>query len=119
VLREAEMPWSLRDRHEPYLILGGLLIGAALFISAYASLRSPLVSVFTVLFLVSGALFSEAFFADKPLLYVLGSIILAITVGGCVLAPDIFIVPSALCAIAGPMLVAKGLRVLGSKRVMP
>ena len=117
--REAEMPGGLRDRHEPYLILGGLLIGTALFLSAYASFRNPLVSAFTVLFLVSGALFSEAFFADRPLLYVLSSIILAITVGGCVLAPDIFIIPSALCAIAGPMFVAKGLKVLSSEHIRP
>jgi len=110
---------GLPDKYEPYLIIGGLLIGTALFISAYASLRSPLVSVFTILFLLSGALFSEAFFADKPLLYVISSTILAITIGGCVLAPDILIIPSAICAMVGPMFVAKGLRMLSSGRLRP
>jgi len=97
---------------ETFLVAGGLLIGAGLFLGGYASLANPFTSILTVLFLLSGVLFSEAMFADKPALYVLASALLAITAGCCFVVGDLLALPAGACCLSGPILVAKGLRAL-------
>ena len=108
-----------RGGYVPYLIAGGLLIGAALFLGGYASIENSWVSIFTALFLICGALFSEAAFSDRPLFYVAASILLAITVGGCLLSFHPLVIPAAACSLAGPLLVAKGLRTWRLEHIRP
>jgi len=99
------------EEYEPsLLVMGGLLIGIGLFLGGYASLSNPIASVFTIAFLLSGVLFSEAISSDKPILYVLSSTILAITVGCCLLAMDVKALLAGAFCVSGPIVVAKGLR---------
>jgi len=92
------------------LVAGGLMIGTGLFLGGYISIEMPLASILAVLFLASGVLFSEAIFSDKPYLYVVASILLAITAGCCLLSFNYLLVPTGACSLLGPILVARGLR---------
>lgn len=99
-----------RGDYDPVLLVaGGLLIGTGLFLGGYASLTDPSVSILTVVFLLAGILLSEAHFADRPLFYVLASVMLAVAVGCCLLLANPVALLTGACCIAGPMLVAKGL----------
>ena len=102
-----------------YLVAGGLLIGTGLFLGAYASLHTPLISALVASYLASGILFSEAFSSDKPYFYVLASALLAITIGCSILMPDIMLVPSGVCSVLGPILVSWGLRELRREGAKP
>jgi len=97
--------------YEPiFLVVGGLLIGAGLFLGGYASLSNPVASILTVAFLLSGILLSEAMFAGKPILYVVSSAILAITIGCCILMLELWALLAGAFCILGPVAVAKGLK---------
>ena len=104
---------------EFFLVAGGLMIGAGLFLGSYVSLEMPLASVLTVLFLASGVLFSEAMFSNKPYFYVMASALLAITTGCCLLSFSYLLVPTGACSLLGPILVARGLREFRSKAARP
>jgi len=95
---------------EAFLVSGGLMIGAGLFLGGYASTQMPLAAVFTILFLASGVLFSEASSSEKPYLYVVASVLLAITAGCCLLSFTPLVVPAGALCLLGPVLVARGLR---------